>query len=64
MFRVVTKRLVPKDGQIRRDTQWGPWQPHEEPARRWAEYLRHTGRYERVEVESMKDRGALQSNRF
>lgn len=64
MFRVVTKRLIPKDGQVRRETQCGPWQPDEEPVQRWAQYLRHTGRYERVEIESMKDRVALQTNRF
>lgn len=64
MYRVVTKRLMVKDGQIRRDTQFGPWQPSEEPVKRWADYLRHTGFYERVQIESMQDRAGVQTNRF
>ncbi len=64
MFRVVTQRRVSRDGQVRRDVQLGPWQPSEEPVYRWAEYLRNTGNYDRVEVQSMKDRGSIHSNRF
>ena len=64
MFRVVTQRRISRDGQVRRDVQTGPWQPSEEPVRRWAEYLRNTGNYDRVDVQSMKDRDGVQSNRF
>ena len=64
MFRVVTQRRVSRDGQVRRDVQTGPWQPSEDPVHRWAEYLRSTGNYDRVEVQSMKDRDGIHSNRF
>ncbi len=64
MYRVVTKQRVPKNGEFRRDVQAGPWQPQEEPVQRWAEYLKGTGFYDCVEVESMRDRDSLQRNRF
>jgi hypothetical protein len=53
------------NGEVRRDVQAGPWQPCEAPVQRWAEYLRSTGFYDRVEIESMRDRDSLlRSNRF
>lgn len=64
MFRVVTKQRMAKNGEVRRDVQAGPWQPYEEPVQRWAEYLRSTGYYDCVEIESMRDRDSLQRNRF
>lgn len=64
MFRVVTKQRMAKNGEVRRDVQAGPWQPSEESVRRWAEYLRSTGYYDCVEIESMRDRDSLQRNRF
>lgn len=64
MYRVVTKRRLPKNGEIRRDVQPGPWQPQEEPVQQWAAYLRSTGFYDSVEIESMRDRDSLQRNRF
>lgn len=64
MFRVVTKRRMAKNGGVRRDVQAGPWQPQEEPVQRWAAYLRSTGFYDCVEIESMRDRDSLQRNRF
>lgn len=38
--------------QRRRTIHKGPWQPHREWALRWAEYLRATGLYDTVEIES------------
>lgn len=64
MYRVVTKRRMAKNGEVRRDVQAGPWQPLEEPVQRWAEYLKSTGFYDRVEIESMRDRDSLQRSRF
>lgn len=64
MFRVVTQRRIPRDGQIRRDVQTGPWQPSEEPVQRWANYLRSTGHYDRVEIQSMKERENFHTTRF
>lgn len=52
MFRVVTKSFSYTGGQRRRTTECGPWQPHEQWATDWANYLRSTGNYERVEIES------------
>lgn len=52
MYRVVTKTLHWRDGQVRRKVDAGPWHPKEQPARTWADYLRSTGIYDTVLIES------------
>ena len=52
MYRVVTKSLHWRDGQVRRKIDRGPWQPREKMAANWADYLRSTGIYDTVVVES------------
>lgn len=52
MYRVVTKTMVILDRVRRREIDLGPWQPSEETAQSWAQYLRSTGRYDSVTVHS------------
>lgn len=52
MYRVVTKSMYFTAGQRRRLIHTGPWQPQEQWARKWADYLRSTGLYDAVEIES------------
>lgn len=52
MYRVVTKAMVFQNGVRRRQIDLGPWQPMEESARRWADYLKATGHYDEVTVQS------------
>jgi hypothetical protein len=52
MFRVVTKSFELVRGQRRRAIQPGPWQPERVLAEKWADYLRATGRYDSIEIES------------
>ena len=52
MYRVVTKSMVIRNGSRRRQIDLGPWQPSEELARSWAQYLEATGRYDTVVVQS------------
>ena len=52
MYRVVSKTLHIQGGQRRRTIHKGPWQPVQEWAEQWAKYLRGTGLYDTVLVES------------
>lgn len=52
MYRVVTKSMMIVGRQRRRCIQKGPWQPVEDWAHQWAEFLRSTGLYDAVVVES------------
>lgn len=52
MHRVVTKTMVTQNGIRKRDIDLGPWQPSEETAHSWAQFLRSTGRYDSVTVQS------------
>jgi hypothetical protein len=52
MHRVVTKTMVTQNGIRKREIDEGPWQPSEELARNWAQYLKATGRYDSVTVQS------------
>lgn len=52
MYRVVTKSMVTQSGIRKRQIDLGPWQPYEETARSWAQYLTATGRYDSVTVQS------------
>ena len=52
MYRVVTKAMVYQNGVRKRQIDLGPWQPLEESARRWANYLEATGHYDTVTVQS------------
>ena len=52
MFRVVTIAMVTQNGIRNRQIDLGPWQPQEESARRWADYLEATGHYDTVTVQS------------
>jgi hypothetical protein len=52
MHRVVTKAMRTHSGIRKREIDQGPWQPSEALARRWAQYLESTGRYDSVTVES------------
>lgn len=52
MYRVVTKTMAVQDGSRKRVIDLGPWQPSEELARSWAQYLQATGRYDSVSVQS------------
>ena len=52
MHRVVTKAMVTQNGIRKRQIDLGPWQPSEQHARRWAQYLESTGRYDSVTVQS------------
>lgn len=52
MYRVVTKTMVILDRVRKREIDLGPWQPSEETAQSWAQYLRATGRYDSVTVQS------------
>jgi hypothetical protein len=52
MHRVVTKTMVTQNGIRKREIDLGPWQPSEELARNWAQYLKATGRYDSVTVQT------------
>jgi hypothetical protein len=52
MYRVVTKSRHMQGGRMKWSIDAGPWQPLEQWARQWADYLGSTGFYDRVEVES------------
>jgi septal ring-binding cell division protein DamX len=52
MHRVVTKAMVTQNGIRKREIDEGPWQPSEALANNWAQYLRSTGRYDSVTVQS------------
>lgn len=52
MYRVVTKTMVTHSGIRKREIDLGPWQPSEEMARNWAQFLQATGRYDSVTVQS------------
>lgn len=52
MYRVVTKTMVNLNGARKREIDLGPWQPSEETAQSWAQYLRTTGLYDTVTVQS------------
>ena len=52
MYRVVTKAMVTHSGIRKREIDLGPWQPNEETANSWAQYLTATGRYDSVTVQS------------
>ena len=45
MFRVITQSLVVRPDGRKRQVDKGPWQPSEEKARSWADYLKATGLY-------------------
>jgi hypothetical protein len=62
MYRVVTKTMVILDRVRRRETDNGPWQPLEETAQSWAQYLRATGRYDSVTVHSNGQSSAAQDH--
>ena len=59
MYRVVTKAMVTHHKMRMRQLDLGPWQPSEVQAKRWAQYLEATGRYDSVMV---KSNGGAQSN--
>ena len=44
--------MVTHSGIRKREIDLGPWQPNEETARSWAQYLTATGRYDSVTVQS------------
>jgi hypothetical protein len=44
--------MVTQNGIRKRQIDLGPWQPSEETARSWAQYLTATGRYDSVTVQS------------
>lgn len=52
MHRVITKVMATQNGIRKRHIDLGPWQPSEATARRWADYLESTGRYDSVTVQS------------
>lgn len=52
MYRVVTKTMVIHHKVRKRQIDMGPWQPYEETARSWAQYLESTGLYDSVVVQS------------
>ncbi len=52
MYRVVSKTMHIHGAQRRRTIHKGPWQPRREWALQWAEYLRSTGLYDTIEIES------------
>jgi len=59
MYRVVTKAMVTHHKIRKRQIDLGPWQPSEVQAKRWAQYLEATGRYDSVVVQS---NGGTQAN--
>lgn len=61
MYRVVTKTMVTLNGVRKREIDLGPWQPSEETAQNWAQYLRAIGRYDTVTVQSNGHSQASQS---
>ncbi len=62
MFRVITKSLVVRPDGRRRQVDKGPWQPTEERARAWADFLLATGLYETVVVQSNGQDGVTQAS--
>jgi hypothetical protein len=52
MYRVVTKSMVIHHKLRKRQIDLGPWQPSEDTAKSWAQYLKTTGLYDSVVVES------------
>jgi hypothetical protein len=52
MYRVVTKSMQARGKQRSRCIHNGPWHPDESKAMQWAQYLKSTGFYDHVEVES------------
>jgi hypothetical protein len=52
MHRVITKVMDTQNGVRKRFIDLGPWQPSEDTARRWADYLQSTGRYDSVTIQS------------
>lgn len=52
MYRVVTKTLRYHNGEWRRQIDPGPWQPSQQQAQSWADYLRSTQIYDVVEVQA------------
>ena len=60
MYRVISKTLHIQDGQRRRTIHKGPWQPVQEWAEQWALYLRSTGLYDTVLVESNRQNATPQ----
>ncbi len=52
MHRVVTKVMDTQNGIRKRHIDWGPWQPSEAIAQRWADYFEGTGRYDSVTIQS------------
>ena len=52
MHRVITKVMDTQNGIRKRHVDLGPWQPSESIARRWADYLERTGRYDSVTIQS------------
>jgi hypothetical protein len=52
MHRVITKVMDTQNGIRKRHVDLGPWQPSEATARRWADYLERTGRYDSVTIQS------------
>ena len=52
MHRVITKVMDTQNGIRKRYVDLGPWQPSEAIARRWADYLESTGRYDSVTIQS------------
>jgi hypothetical protein len=58
MHRVVTKAMIYQNGIRKREIDEGPWQPSEDVAKSWAQYLKGTGRYDSVTVQSNGQRQA------
>jgi hypothetical protein len=52
MYRVITKTLVIQHKGRVRVIDLGPWQPTENIAQKWAQYLETTGLYDSVTIQS------------
>ncbi len=60
MYRVVTKKRQMEGDECRAAIEPGPWQPHAEWAEHWAQFLRSTGLYYDVLVESSTENRSQQ----